>query len=257
MGRSQTPDRKSASSSRSHSSSPRARSFSRCPCWPASPWKTPSQPSTALKWPWERSPRHSTKTAAAGTVLGQAPAAGTHVRHGTPVSLTVSKGPQPIPVPDVRGQEQEAAVKAIEAAGPEGRSRAGHRHRPERPEGRRGQPGAGVRQSDARPAVTLTISEGPQAREGAELHRQAGQRCPRSAGEARLRSPRQQHPGRLLRHSPGPGSGGHRGARGIASSRSPWSRPVHGVWPAPAGPGTCRARRTLGVSAARLGAAPL
>ncbi|MFJ5700306.1 PASTA domain-containing protein [Arthrobacter sp. NPDC093139] len=55
--------------------------------------------------------------APAGTVLAQSPAAGTPVRHGTPVSLTVSKGPQPIPVPDVRGQEQAAAFRAIEAAG--------------------------------------------------------------------------------------------------------------------------------------------
>jgi serine/threonine protein kinase len=53
----------------------------------------------------------------AGTVLGQAPASGTPVRHGTPVSLTVSKGPQPIPVPDVRGQDQDAAFRAIEGAG--------------------------------------------------------------------------------------------------------------------------------------------
>ncbi|KIS27691.1 protein kinase [Arthrobacter sp. SPG23] len=53
----------------------------------------------------------------AGTVLAQDPAAGTPARHGTPVSLTVSKGPEPVPVPDVRGQEQGAAVKALEAAG--------------------------------------------------------------------------------------------------------------------------------------------
>lgn len=57
------------------------------------------------------------ETAPAGTVLAQAPGSGNAVRHGTPVDLTVSKGPQPIPVPDVRGQEQGAAVKAIEAAG--------------------------------------------------------------------------------------------------------------------------------------------
>ncbi|MEV7135360.1 Stk1 family PASTA domain-containing Ser/Thr kinase [Arthrobacter sp. NPDC093128] len=57
------------------------------------------------------------ETEPAGTVLAQDPAAGTPARHGTPVSLTVSKGPEPIPVPDVRGQEQGAAVKAIEAAG--------------------------------------------------------------------------------------------------------------------------------------------
>ncbi|MET3921864.1 PASTA domain-containing protein [Arthrobacter sp. UYEF20] len=57
------------------------------------------------------------ESAAAGTVLAQAPRSGNPVRHGTPVDLTVSKGPQPIPVPDVRGQEQDAAVKALEAAG--------------------------------------------------------------------------------------------------------------------------------------------
>lgn len=53
----------------------------------------------------------------AGVVISQAPAKGTEVRHGTPVSLVVSKGPQPIPVPDVRGLAQDAAVKALQDAG--------------------------------------------------------------------------------------------------------------------------------------------
>jgi serine/threonine protein kinase/beta-lactam-binding protein with PASTA domain len=53
----------------------------------------------------------------AGVVLSQDPAPGTLARHGTPVGLTVSKGPQPIPVPSVVGQDQDDAVKAIEAAG--------------------------------------------------------------------------------------------------------------------------------------------
>ena len=57
------------------------------------------------------------ESAPAGTVLAQAPRSGNPVKHGTPVGLTVSKGPQPIPVPNVRGQEQGAAVKALEAAG--------------------------------------------------------------------------------------------------------------------------------------------
>ena len=57
------------------------------------------------------------ETEPAGTVLAQDPPAGTAARRGTPVGLTVSKGPEPIPVPDVRGQEQGAAVKALEAAG--------------------------------------------------------------------------------------------------------------------------------------------
>ena len=55
--------------------------------------------------------------AAAGTVLAQAPGKGTPAKHGTPVALTVSKGPQPIPVPDVRGKDQDTAVKTLEAAG--------------------------------------------------------------------------------------------------------------------------------------------
>lgn len=54
---------------------------------------------------------------AAGVVLAQDPVSGTPARHGTPVSLTVSKGPQPIPVPSVVGQDKDEAVKAIEAAG--------------------------------------------------------------------------------------------------------------------------------------------
>jgi beta-lactam-binding protein with PASTA domain len=57
------------------------------------------------------------ESAPAGTVLGQAPRSGNPVKHGTPVGLTVSRGPHPIPVPDVRGQEQGAAVDALEAAG--------------------------------------------------------------------------------------------------------------------------------------------
>ncbi len=54
---------------------------------------------------------------AAGVVLGQDPVSGTPSRHGTPVNLTVSKGPQPIPVPSVVGRGLDDAVKAIEAAG--------------------------------------------------------------------------------------------------------------------------------------------
>ncbi|MFP3579501.1 Stk1 family PASTA domain-containing Ser/Thr kinase [Arthrobacter sp. fls2-241-R2A-200] len=55
--------------------------------------------------------------APAGTVLSQDPAQGTAVRHGTPVALVVSKGPQPIPVPDVRNLTQDEAVKALKDAG--------------------------------------------------------------------------------------------------------------------------------------------
>lgn len=54
---------------------------------------------------------------AAGVVLAQDPAPGSAARHGTPVALTVSKGPEPIPVPSVVGMDEDDAVDAIEAAG--------------------------------------------------------------------------------------------------------------------------------------------
>jgi serine/threonine-protein kinase len=54
---------------------------------------------------------------AAGVVLAQDPATGTPARHGTPVNLLVSKGPQPIPVPSVVGMDENEAIDAIEAAG--------------------------------------------------------------------------------------------------------------------------------------------
>ncbi|CAI3796107.1 Stk1 family PASTA domain-containing Ser/Thr kinase [Pseudarthrobacter sp. MM222] len=101
------------------------------------------------------------ESAAAGTVLAQAPANGTPAKHGTPVELTVSKGPQPIPVPDVRGQEQEDAVKALETAGLKAVIS------PETVNDRRVPKGSVLAQDPASGnltkggAVTLTISKGP------------------------------------------------------------------------------------------------
>ncbi|MEC5181756.1 Stk1 family PASTA domain-containing Ser/Thr kinase [Arthrobacter sp. CG_A4] len=101
------------------------------------------------------------ESAAAGTVLAQAPRSGNPVRRGTPVDLTVSKGPQPIPVPDVRGQEQAAAVKALEAAGLKAVIS------PETVNDRKVPKGAVVAQDPATGnltkggSVTLTLSKGP------------------------------------------------------------------------------------------------
>lgn len=53
----------------------------------------------------------------AGTVLSQDPAPAAEVRRGTPVALTVSKGPEPIAVPSVVGMDKKAAEEAIKAAG--------------------------------------------------------------------------------------------------------------------------------------------
>lgn len=97
----------------------------------------------------------------AGVVISQDPAKGTEVRHGTPVALVVSKGPQPIPVPDVRGQTQDAAVKAIQDAGLKAVIA------PETVNDKTVPKGAIVSQSPANgnlfkgDSVTLTVSKGP------------------------------------------------------------------------------------------------
>ncbi|MGW6984202.1 Stk1 family PASTA domain-containing Ser/Thr kinase [Streptomyces sp. NPDC054932] len=54
---------------------------------------------------------------AAGTVANQSIGAGTQAATGDTVTLTVSKGPRQLPVPNVTGQDQDAARKALEAAG--------------------------------------------------------------------------------------------------------------------------------------------
>ena len=97
----------------------------------------------------------------AGIVLSQDPVAGTPARHGTPVAMVVSKGPEPIPVPSVVGQDEDDAMDAIEAAGLKAevaREEVFDRNVPE---------GAVVSQSPASGTltrggtVTLTISKGP------------------------------------------------------------------------------------------------
>ncbi|WP_307310305.1 Stk1 family PASTA domain-containing Ser/Thr kinase [Pseudarthrobacter enclensis] len=101
------------------------------------------------------------ENAPAGTVLSQDPAPGTAARHGTPVALGVSKGPQPIPVPEVTGKPRNDAVAAVQAAGLTAEvapDEVFDRNVPE---------GAVVSQSPANGTlnrggtVTLTISKGP------------------------------------------------------------------------------------------------
>ncbi|WP_327283025.1 MULTISPECIES: Stk1 family PASTA domain-containing Ser/Thr kinase [unclassified Streptomyces] len=53
----------------------------------------------------------------AGTVANQSIGAGVQASTGDTVTLTVSKGPRQIPVPNVTGQEADVARKTLEAAG--------------------------------------------------------------------------------------------------------------------------------------------
>ncbi|NYD79488.1 Stk1 family PASTA domain-containing Ser/Thr kinase [Arthrobacter cupressi] len=99
--------------------------------------------------------------APAGTILSQAPAKDTPVRHGTAVSLVVSKGPQPLPVPDVRGMDRAAAVKAISDAGLTAKVAAEEIFDKKAPAGTvlRQSPSDGTLNRGG--TVTLTLSKGP------------------------------------------------------------------------------------------------
>jgi beta-lactam-binding protein with PASTA domain len=55
-------------------------------------------------------------TVATGSVMGQLPGAGT-AHHGDKIALVISKGPQLVSVPAIRGLPADQAVQELEAAG--------------------------------------------------------------------------------------------------------------------------------------------
>ncbi|MCY0935741.1 Stk1 family PASTA domain-containing Ser/Thr kinase [Streptomyces sp. H34-S4] len=65
----------------------------------------------------ETAPEEVNSPAPAGTVANQSIGAGSQAAAGDTVTLTVSKGPRQIPVPDVTGQEADAARKTLEGLG--------------------------------------------------------------------------------------------------------------------------------------------
>ncbi|MBT2469784.1 Stk1 family PASTA domain-containing Ser/Thr kinase [Streptomyces sp. ISL-66] len=65
----------------------------------------------------ETAPEQVNSPSPAGTVANQSVAAGTQAAAGDAVTLTVSKGPRQVQVPDVTGQESDAARKTLEGLG--------------------------------------------------------------------------------------------------------------------------------------------
>ena len=53
----------------------------------------------------------------AGAIVSSAPKAGASVKPGTPVDLIVSKGPEPVPVPDIEGRKIASAKDALGEVG--------------------------------------------------------------------------------------------------------------------------------------------
>ena len=56
-------------------------------------------------------------TVPAGTAVGTAPVAGTQLKRGDPISLTISKGPPPVTVPSVTDLKSADAVAKLQAVG--------------------------------------------------------------------------------------------------------------------------------------------
>ena len=97
----------------------------------------------------------------AGVVLSQDPGAATSARHGTPVSLLVSKGPRPIPVPSVVGLAEDAAVEAVGAAGLKADVAKDQVYDPKVPKGSVAAQSPATGTLTKGGTVTLTISDGP------------------------------------------------------------------------------------------------
>ena len=97
----------------------------------------------------------------AGQVLAQVPGADADLRRGTPVDLTVSKGPAPVEVPSVAGKSEQEAVKLIKEAGLEAAVSPERVNSTDVPKGSVAaqNPASGLLERGG--TVTLTISDGP------------------------------------------------------------------------------------------------
>jgi serine/threonine-protein kinase len=99
-------------------------------------------------------------TVPAGSVVSTNPPAGTQVRLKTKVDLVVSKGPEPIKVPDVVGQNEQKAMDTLSKAGLVGK--VGERVFSDQPIGEvLKQDPAGATTQPRGSTVTLTVSKGP------------------------------------------------------------------------------------------------
>jgi serine/threonine-protein kinase len=97
---------------------------------------------------------------AKGKAVGTLPAAGQHVRVTDELTLQISKGPPPVPIPDLSGQKQADAIKALKNLG--FKTKVVHDFSVDVPKGYviRTQPPKGQPLQTGK-LVTLVISKGP------------------------------------------------------------------------------------------------
>jgi hypothetical protein len=147
-----------------------------------------------------------------GTVVWQDPPPGVAVPQGTGVILSISRGPQPIPVPDVVGYQQELAERLIAAAGltvagidtataPQERGVVVNT-RP--PAGRSRSPGAGVTLFVSVGAPTISVPDlaGLSLDEARELLEQSGL----ALGSTQARTSSAAEPGLIIEQDPAAGT---------------------------------------------------
>jgi beta-lactam-binding protein with PASTA domain len=96
-----------------------------------------------------------------GAVVSTDPASGTELRQGAPVAVVVSRGPEPVAVPDVAGDGADAARAGLERAGLRARVTEAFDEDVARGRAVRTEPPAGepARRGDT---VQLVVSRGPE-----------------------------------------------------------------------------------------------
>ncbi|HEX2273768.1 MAG TPA: PASTA domain-containing protein [Acidimicrobiales bacterium] len=123
---------------------------------------------------------------AAGQVTAQDPAANTKLKEGRTVTLTVSQGPVPVPVPDLSGKDRNAAVDAIQKGGLTV-GKVTSKHDEEAPAGRvlDWSPKGGMAPTGS--PVDLTLSSGPAPRVVPDLKGQSYEAAAAALGRQGLK----------------------------------------------------------------------
>ena len=101
------------------------------------------------------------ETVQEGIVIGQNPDPLTKLEKGLPVTITVSRGPEPVAVPDVRGQTEESAKATLESLGLQVETTSEFSTTVPRGEVIRTSPGAGER-VPKQTVITVVVSKGPE-----------------------------------------------------------------------------------------------
>ena len=96
----------------------------------------------------------------AGRIIASTPPSGTILQPRETIDLTISKGPAPIPVPDVRGRSLDAAKSALAGAGFTTSTSSAYSDSVKAGVVVRTEPGAGA-QLQRNSNVTIVVSKGP------------------------------------------------------------------------------------------------